>query len=146
MKRLVDGQEHEFPDQPVEIRPQGDLWIVRTPEGWKSAAVLKRGAQVLVSYKGRQYVVEPVPKRGSGRENAISGEIRATMPGLVVSVSITQGAQVQKGEPLIVLEAMKTQIPLLAPFAGQVQTLFVRVGQQVKANEVLAVLEKTAND
>jgi biotin carboxyl carrier protein len=89
-------------------------------------------------------VVSPVPKAGVEAAEG-SGELRSTIPGVVVAVKVSVGDQVQKGDVVMVLEAMKTQIPLITPFDSQVKILRVMVGQQVNADELLAVLEKKAN-
>jgi geranyl-CoA carboxylase alpha subunit len=65
------------------------------------------------------------------------------MNGRVVNLAVQNGQQVEAGQPLIVLEAMKMEHALLAPFAGAVQTLHVMLGDQVEPGRVLAELAKT---
>jgi propionyl-CoA carboxylase alpha chain len=64
------------------------------------------------------------------------------MPGTVVAVHVQQGDQVEAGQPVLVLEAMKMQHTVRAPGAGTVAQLDVRPGAQVAAGEVLAVVEE----
>ncbi|MBC7374990.1 MAG: biotin/lipoyl-binding protein, partial [Frankiales bacterium] len=68
------------------------------------------------------------------------GDVRSPMPGTVVSVAVTAGATVGKGEVLIVVEAMKMEHSLTAPFGGTVGQLDVRVGDSVALDQLLAVV------
>jgi propionyl-CoA carboxylase alpha chain len=65
------------------------------------------------------------------------------MPGTVTAVHVAAGDAVAAGQPLLVLEAMKMQHPVVAPAAGIVRSLDVAVGRQVDAGAVLAVIEPT---
>jgi acetyl-CoA/propionyl-CoA carboxylase biotin carboxyl carrier protein len=62
------------------------------------------------------------------------------MPGSVIAVHVGQGDSVTKGQPLLVVEAMKMEHTLNAPLDGTVGELLVRVGQQVKVDELLATV------
>jgi 3-methylcrotonyl-CoA carboxylase alpha subunit len=53
------------------------------------------------------------------------------MPGLVVDIKVRVGDEVKKGDKLLVLEAMKTQQSVTAPFDGTVEAINVDVGDQV---------------
>jgi len=64
------------------------------------------------------------------------------MPGLVRSVNVAEGEAVSKGQTLLVLEAMKMEIRIQAPFDGVVQSLPAEVGQTVEREQILVVLEK----
>jgi propionyl-CoA carboxylase alpha chain len=73
-----------------------------------------------------------------------SGSLLAPMPGTVVTVAVEKGHQVEAGQPVLVLEAMKMQHTVTAPTGGTVTELDVRPGDQVAAGEVLAVVEEIA--
>jgi biotin carboxyl carrier protein len=64
------------------------------------------------------------------------------MPGKIVSVAARAGARVKKGDALVVLEAMKMEHALVAPFDGKVAELNARPGAQVSEGALLARLEK----
>lgn len=68
-------------------------------------------------------------------------ELTAPMPGTVVAVLKQLGEQVESGEALIVLEAMKMEHTIRAPHAGKVQDIFYPVGSQVQEGATLAALE-----
>jgi biotin carboxyl carrier protein len=88
---------------------------VRDPRAW-------RGAQgPLPAAEGRQQVTAP-------------------MPGKVVRVLIAAGQTVEKGQGLVVVEAMKMQNEIRAPKAGAVERVFVKENDTVGAGEPLATI------
>ena len=64
-------------------------------------------------------------------------EIKAPMPGLVLSVNVTEGQEVKKGDNLLVLEAMKMENMLKSATEGIVKKIFVSKGDKVEKNQVL---------
>ena len=60
-----------------------------------------------------------------------------------VTVAVEAGQQVEAGQPVLVLEAMKMQHTVSAPYAGTVTEIDVKPGAQVAAGEVLAVVEQS---
>jgi len=80
----------------------------------------------------------------SARASAGKGgpsELRAIIPGRVVSVDVAEGDPVEAGGRLLVLEAMKMQNEVRAPRAGTVASLAVGPGQTVELGDVLLVIE-----
>ena len=71
-----------------------------------------------------------------------SGSLLAPMPGTVVSVAVEVGAEVVAGQPVLVLEAMKMQHTVSAPYAGVVSRIEVTARDPVAAGEVLAVVDQ----
>jgi biotin carboxyl carrier protein len=63
------------------------------------------------------------------------------MPGKVLAIRVEPGATVEKGQLLVILEAMKMEHEVTAPEAGTVQAVLVEVGQQVDAGTVLVTVE-----
>jgi len=73
----------------------------------------------------------------SSSAGSASGSIKAPMDGAIVEVLVEQGAQVSKGQLLLVLEAMKMEHPLKASIDGIVRRIGVSRGDQVKNRQVL---------
>lgn len=75
--------------------------------------------------------------------DAAGGKARliASMPGKIVRVMTEQGAQVEAGESLVVVEAMKMQNEMKAPKSGTVVELRAEAGATVQAGDVLVVVE-----
>ncbi len=82
-----------------------------------------------------------VPRFVDPADAVASGSLLAPMPGTVVRVSVEAGQSVSAGDPVLVLEAMKMQHPVLSPHAGTVTAINVKPGAQVASGEVLAVVE-----
>ncbi|RYG08702.1 MAG: methylcrotonoyl-CoA carboxylase, partial [Caulobacteraceae bacterium] len=72
---------------------------------------------------------------------ASDGSLRAPMPGKIVAAPAAAGDTVTKGQPIVVLEAMKMEHALIAPFNGVVESVSVSVGDQVGDGVVLAVVK-----
>ena len=63
------------------------------------------------------------------------------MPGLIVDVAVAVGDKVAKGAPLVVLEAMKMEHTLTAPFDGVVPAVSVKKGDRVAEHVLMVKLE-----
>ena len=79
---------------------------------------------------------------GIGAGAATDGAILAPMPGKVIALDVAEGDAVEEGQRLMVLEAMKMEHALTAPFAGTVRELAVTPGAQVEVEQQLARVEK----
>jgi pyruvate carboxylase len=66
--------------------------------------------------------------------------VGAPLPGMVTSVAIEPNQSVQKGDRLLVIEAMKMQSTVYAPIAGKVTAIHAQAGQQVEAKDLLVVI------
>ncbi len=99
-----------------------------------------------VSVNGRVIRVEIFdPRSMRGRRNATGSEGRQTivapMPGRVIRVLIEAGQEVEEGQGLIVVEAMKMQNEMKSPKAGRVVEVKTAAGATVAAGDILAVIE-----
>jgi len=63
--------------------------------------------------------------------------INAPMAGKIVTILVQEGEKVSKGEPVLVLEAMKMENDLVAPQDGTIQRVLIKEGQTVKGGEEL---------
>jgi acetyl/propionyl-CoA carboxylase alpha subunit/acetyl-CoA carboxylase carboxyltransferase component len=82
--------------------------------------------------------VDGLPHRVSRDDG---GVVRSSAPAVVVAVRTRPGAEVAAGDVIAVLEAMKMELPLVAPFAGKVREVFVAANDQVAAGAPLLQLE-----
>ncbi len=88
---------------------------------------------------GNAWRIEPVRFGGTGGGGSASdGGLRAPMPGKIVSTPAKAGEAVAKGQAVVVLEAMKMEHALTAPFDGVVEAIEVVIGDQVTDGAVLA--------
>lgn len=139
MKRLVNGEEVEFDaNSPTLLAAVDGRFAVRSDDGVRTALSVRSGDRVLVSYLGRQFVVEPASSRKKGGAGSHTGELRASMPGAVTEVCVSVGQAVIAGDRIVVLEAMKTHQAYVAPFNGVVAVLQAVEGAQVAEGDLLA--------
>ncbi len=97
--------------------------------------------RVLVFQRGTTYEFTR-NVRGSGHASAADGAILSPMPGKVIAVDVSEGDVVTAGQRLLVLEAMKMEHALTAPFDGTVAELNASEGGQVQVEALLVRIEK----
>ena len=68
--------------------------------------------------------------------------VQSPMVGKILSISVKVGDKVQEDDTLIVMEAMKMEIPVVAPAAGTIREIKVGAGDMVESDAVLALLEE----
>jgi biotin carboxyl carrier protein len=101
---------------------------------------------MLLHAAGREYRVEIVDPRSwrrsrSGRiDLAGRQQISSPMAGKVVRVLVARGQQVETGQGLLVVEAMKMQNEIRSTKTGTVERLLAKEGQAVNAGEILVVI------
>ena len=96
------------------------------------ATVVVSGERRHVFFEGRSWLlalVDTLNIGGAGED--LEGGLKAPMPGKVIALIAAVGAQVDKGAPLLVLEAMKMEHTIHAPKAGTVKAFRYAVGDQV---------------
>jgi 3-methylcrotonyl-CoA carboxylase alpha subunit len=86
------------------------------------------------------------PRQLSHRVSVHEGALTATLPGTVVMVRVNAGAVVEQGTVLMIVEAMKMEHAVLAPYAGTVSAVHFDVGQKVQAGAPLIELQRDASD
>ena len=121
---IVDGQQFE-----VVALPLGDgLYRISGPHGSREVEVVDRLTHLAQTGAG-----------GSGARR--SSRVMAYMPGRVVAILAEAGAEVQAGQGILVLEAMKMENEILVEHEGVLSRLAVEVGQAVEAGDLLFELE-----
>jgi biotin carboxyl carrier protein len=106
-----------------------------------------QGGAVKVGVGGRAFEVSLFdPRRlraagAGGAQNQGRAVVVASIPGKIVRVLVEEGARVEAGDGLVVVEAMKMQNELKSPKAGAVVELRARAGATVNAGDVLVVVE-----
>jgi len=101
----------------------------------------RSGNVVWVFESGETYRIERTVERGARAGGETEEDLRAPMPGKVLKLLAEEGAAVEKGAPLLVLEAMKMEHEIRAPRAGRVAKLPFRAGEMVGLGDLLVELE-----
>jgi len=108
--------------------------------------------QTTVEVDGRRFEVnllipdlKPKPPRRSSSSSSSSGsgsgQVIAPMQGTIVNILVEEGSEIEVGDPLCVLEAMKMENNVMAEKSGVVKEVLVSKGDSVGAGDVLAVIE-----
>ena len=84
--------------------------------------------------------IAPAPAAPAASGSAGSVEVTSPMPGTILSVKVSVGQQVNKGDTVAVLEAMKMENEIPAPEAGVVASVNVQNGATVETGELLLTL------
>ena len=95
-------------------------------------------------YAGGQTYTLAVSQSGRRRKAAVGADaagLTAQMPGQVREVLVSEGDRVQRGQTLVILEAMKMEIRVAAPGDGRVKRLLVHQGDVVERGQRLAEIE-----
>lgn len=161
---LVDGIEHK-----VELRQEGDNWkcsVDGTPVELDAAITARDVLSVLVD--GRQFEIKReyslagethiiigserfeaevrdprslVSRRAAAGVAHGPAKITAPMPGKVVRILATLDSEVEAGQGIVVVEAMKMQNEIKSPKKGVVKKITIAEGATVNAGDVLAIVE-----
>ena len=124
----LDGQR-----QRVELVAQdGAELSLRVGETSLHGCVRRDGELFHVFTGGRHFTLSyNDPMAHAGEQEAAGGRLTAPMPGKVVAVMASSGQEVKKGEPLVIMEAMKMEHTISAPSDGLVEEVLYQVGDQV---------------
>ena len=117
------------------ITVNGNVYDVVVEEGATSGAVVSAPAAPKQAPKQAPKAAAPKAASGAG-----SIKVEAGAAGKVFKVEASVGQAVKKGDTVVILEAMKMEIPVVAPEDGTVASIDVAVGDPVEAGALLATL------
>lgn len=130
------------------IQARGELRALRMENGRQRLLTHRReGYRHFVSFGTHEIQFELLDSlaarrsRDTGAAGQRAAQITAFMPGRVIRVMVEPGAKVRAGEGVLILEAMKMENEIAAPYAGTVQAIHVRPGQTVESGAALMDLE-----
>jgi biotin carboxyl carrier protein len=128
----------------ITVTPLGN-GAYRVTDGTRSRIAYAAGPPDArwVFVDGRVYMVDAAP-RGTSRRKKRSddpGALAAPMPATVVTVNVEPGQKVARGDVLLMLEAMKMELPIKAPRDGTVKAIACRQGELVQPGVPLLELE-----
>jgi len=157
---VVDGESREVEVNPdpkgLAVRVDGVEYLTQArfspPEfviriGRRSHRIRFQGRAVLVDEARHEISIPDIEVGPAARssEPASQGatvvEVRPPMPGRVIRILAAAGTRVVRGQILLVLEAMKMQNEIPAPWDGIVREVRVAEGESITADRVVAVLE-----
>lgn len=142
----VDGRKYEL----EESEPEEGVFLFKKDGAIYEAFVSSQanpGDPDLVRVRDEVHEVRIIdPKRlrsakGDDADASGKAEIKTAMPGKVVRILVAEGDTVQKGDGVIVVEAMKMQNEMKSPKDGVISTIRFAEGDTVSAGNVLVVIE-----
>ncbi|MFJ2988035.1 acetyl/propionyl/methylcrotonyl-CoA carboxylase subunit alpha [Collimonas sp. NPDC087041] len=129
-------------NQMTVLQQNGNAIEISLGDRTVSGTVVRQGEQFHVFHGGSHYVLGYIdPMLHAGDAEAEGGRLTAPMPGKIVALLVTQGEQVKKGAPLLIMEAMKMEHTIAAPADGLVEELLYAVGDQVSESAQLLVFK-----
>ena len=133
----IEGVEGAFT---LSARPDG-RWSIEHA-GHSDTAITARSPEgVWIGIGGSGALWQARPASSRTRHAAVDTDVRAPMSATVVRVLVTAGQQVAEGDILVVVEAMKMEMPLRATHAAVVRAVHCREGELVQAASLLVELE-----
>ena len=127
----------------VRLRYDDQALVVSNRRTSLHAYAATYGDKIVAFERGEAYpFLADTGERTADEATAGDGAILSPMPGKIVSVAAKAGAKLKKGDPILVLEAMKMEHTLTAPFDGKLAELNAKAGAQVSEGVLLAKLEK----
>jgi biotin carboxyl carrier protein len=135
----VDGAAGVF-----EVGPGGSAgeWIIRNGTAVHRVYVVVTGEQVSAFHDGRVFELRFDEESAARRRSAHHhGSLTAPMPATVISVNVAPGDAFEKGQILVVLEAMKMELPVRAPAAGTIAAVNCSPGELVQPGASLVDME-----
>ena len=116
------------------ITVNGTVFEVSVEEGGAGSAPVRAAAPKAAP----KAAPAAAPKAAAGAAGSV--EVTASVPGKVFKIEANTGATVKAGDPIVILEAMKMEIPVVAPEDGTVASINVAVGDAVESGDVLATM------
>lgn len=126
---LVNGNEYKVAIE--EINSEAGSGEVSAPPPKTATPAPKPQAE--------QKAAPATPVQQEARSNG-AGNIKAAMPGTILEIKVAVGDTVTKGQPLLVLEAMKMENDVMAPHDGEVKEIQVSKGASVNSGDALMVV------
>jgi biotin carboxyl carrier protein len=142
-RATIDGRTYEgdvlCPERGVYTFYIGD----RVVEAWVKSLAGTDAVRVRVDYGAADVRIVDPKRRSASADGAGEGRqtLVAPMPGKVVAIVAAAGSAVERGQGVVVVEAMKMQNEVKAPKAGLVTEVRVSVGDTVNAGQALATIE-----
>ena len=134
----INGFNHDQEDSEMKnytITVNGNVYDVTVEEKGAGAAPAAPVAAPKAAPKAA-----PAPAAAPKAAGAGKIQVKAGAAGKVFQIPTSIGQSVQAGDPVVVIEAMKMEIPVVAPEAGTIASIDVAVGDSVEAGAVLATL------
>jgi len=137
--KTYDVEVGDISKSPVQVSVDGTLYQVEIPQSAGDRAV---GVQDNVAPKPVAPAAAPAVSRPSIPDSLDDGVVRSPMPGRILSVNVSVGDTVKKGQPIFILESMKMENTIASSIDGTVTSVHVAVSDSVQHGQTLAEITK----
>ena len=136
--KTYDVEVGDISTSPVEVSVNGTMYQVEIPESDGH-----RASGVQGTFAPKPIITpDPAVSRPSIPNSLDDGVVRSPMPGRILSVNISAGDTVKKGQPIFILESMKMENTIASSIDGIVTSVHVAVSDSVQHGQTLAEIAK----
>lgn len=124
-------------------------WVLHCGGVATPCLIATHGDDVFIHLNGETHhlrYAHPLARLAQLAEGSAEDNVRATMPGSVVSLAVAPGQAVAVGDMLLVMESMKMETTLVAPRDGVVEEILVGAGETFDKDALLITLQSQAED
>ena len=146
----ADGTFNTTIDDQVYVvtieRSRGQTFWLQINERRELFHVARNSTNNYIAFNGQTISLEKHTggSRGAGKSQQ-GGDLTASMPGQVIEILVQNGEVVEKGQTVIILEAMKMEMRVKAPYAGIVKQLLCTPGATVDRGQILIEIEENSS-
>jgi 3-methylcrotonyl-CoA carboxylase alpha subunit len=143
-EELIGFRLNAAPHVEIRLQQGSETHTVRLAPPLRVARLptITHGDEIVVFQAGRAFAFSEVTMNAGGQgAGAGDGVVVSPMPGHIISVMVAEGDAVIKGTPLVMMEAMKMEMTLVAPVDGVVTGLAAKAGERVPEGAVLLRLQ-----
>jgi len=139
----------ETPPLKVDQRPGGFL-ILTDANGVRHRIFAQENKGILSAFIDglifRGTITEPQYGAGASKNALSDSDLEAQFPGKITKIHVKNGAEVQAGDPLVVLVAMKMEFVIKAPKKGKIESVLVKEGDQVNVGQRFVSFKSDSSD
>ena len=135
--KTYDVEVGDISKSPVQVSVDGTVYQVEIPESTGD-----RASGVEATFAPTPVAPAAAVSRPSIPDSLDDGVVRSPMPGRILSVNISVGDMVKKGQPIFILESMKMENTIASSIDGTVTSVHVAVSDSVQHGQTLAEIAK----
>lgn len=135
-KLIINGERFEarileYTSSHAKININGNDYLIQIEQD---------NSQSIPKLEGQERAVPMAPSFTSGVDLG-SGEVRAPLPGVIISIPVKEGDEVKRGQAIVIIEAMKMESEIASPVDAKIAKIMVKERSLVQEGDILMVLE-----